>query len=153
MIDYLIGNYNRTLADIGVLVNSDTLEFVCPAPIFDYEESLDFNLFEDDIGGVFEDYAKDQLKMVTDFSWIDFEAIENTYDEIDRIFALGGFKSADVNQIKSYFKNRVNLLKKEIPADQLKRKKKFEYIPKTKKEAEPKEEAIRIHIYDKKTEE
>ena len=153
VIDYLIGNYNRTLADIGVLVNSDTLEFVCPAPIFDYEESLDFNLFEDDIGGVFEDYAKDQLKMVTDFSWIDFEAIENTYDEIDRIFALGGFKSADVNQIKSYFKNRVNLLKKEIPADQLKRKKKFEYIPKTKKEAEPKEEAIRIHIYDKKTEE
>ena len=28
VIDYLIGNYNRTLSDIGVLVNSETLEFI-----------------------------------------------------------------------------------------------------------------------------
>lgn len=147
VIDFLIGNYNRTFGDMGVLVNSETLEFVCPAPLFDYEESLDYNLMDDDIGGPFRDYAIDQLSMVENWSWIDFDAIESVYDEIDRIYSLGGFHSADTNKIKVYFKNRVNALRKVIPAEQLKRRKKFEYTPKLKEKQEKKEEPIKIHIY------
>jgi hypothetical protein len=148
VIDFLIGNYNRTLSDIGVIVNSDTLEFISPAPIFDYEESLDYNLFEDDIEGIFSDPIKGQLKMVSDFSWVDFETIDEVIDEIDRIYALGGFKSAEINKIKSYFKNRVNLLRKEIPASQLKRKQKVQYTPKENKAHEKKDDIVKIHIYN-----
>jgi hypothetical protein len=44
IIDYLIGNYNRTFNDMGFLVNADTMEYIAPAPIFDYEESLDIEM-------------------------------------------------------------------------------------------------------------
>jgi hypothetical protein len=147
VIDFLIGNYNRTFADMGILVDSNTLKFIAPAPIFDYEESLDFNIYDDDIMGVFDDDIIAQVKMIKDFSWIDFEVIEDTVDEIDRIYSLGGFKNSDIKEIKAYFRGRVNALKKLIPPEQIKKKKPVETIPKTKKE-EHKEEPIRIHIYE-----
>jgi hypothetical protein len=152
VLDFIIGNYNRTLSDMGVLVNSDTMEFISPAPLFDFEESMDSDLLDDDIQGVFSDPIKLQLKMVSDFSWLDFEAIDDAIDEMDRIYALGGFKSAEINSMKKYIKNRVMLLKKEIPANQIKRKKKTEFVPNNKKKDEKKDDIVKIHIYDNFTE-
>lgn len=150
VLDFLIGNYNRTLADIGILVNSDTMEYIKPAPLFDYEESLDYNIEDNDIGGPFNDSAEGQIKMVSDFTWINFEAIKSIIPEIDRIYSIGGFKSAEINQIKSYFKNRVNMLRRLIPAEQLKLTEKIKLVPKKKEEKPEKEEekTIKIHIYD-----
>lgn len=147
VLDFIIGNYNRTFSDIGILVSSETMEFVSPAPLFDYEESLDYNLMDGDISGAFCDDIKDQLKMVSDFTWINFEAIKNIIPEIDRIYSIGGFKSAEINKIKAYFKNRVNLLRKEIPAEQLKLTEKPKYTPRKKPVEKEKEEdqIIKIH--------
>ena len=148
VLDFIIGNYNRTFSDIGILVNSDTMEFVAPAPLFDYEESLDYNLLDDDISGAFCENLRDELKMVSDFTWINFDAIKNASSEIDRIYSLGGFKSAEINAIKEYLRGRVNDLRKEIPVNQLKPTRKIEFKP--KENIENKEnKIIKIHTYDK----
>ena len=66
---------------------------------------------------------------------------------MDRIYSLGGFKNPEIKALKEYVRNRVNTLKKQIPPEQIKTKKKIEVVAKMKEEKKE-EDKIRIHIYD-----
>ena len=91
VIDYLIGNYNRSFSDMGFFVDADTMEFIKVAPIFDYEESMDTEVEDNDLSGVFVEDIGKQLEMVSDFSWVDFEAVEEAIGELKRIFCICEF--------------------------------------------------------------
>lgn len=119
VIDYLIGNYNRSFSDMGILVNADTMEFIKVAPIFDYEESMDIELLDDDLSGVFTENLDKQLEMVSSFSWIDFQTIEETIGELKRIFCICDFNKEETDNLQQYLRNRMYQLKKRIPPEQL----------------------------------
>ena len=119
VIDYLIGNYNRSLSDMGFFVDADTMEFIKVAPIFDYEESMDIDVEDHDLSGVFVDDVHKQLEMVSDFSWVDFDAVEESIGELKRIFCICDFNKEETDALQEYLINRMNQLKRFIPADQL----------------------------------
>ena len=152
VIDYLIGNYNRTLDDIGILVDADSMKMIRPAPIFDYEESIDLSLSDEDMQGVFIDNIKEQMKLVTDFSWIDFDTIDSVISDLKRIYCQCGFNKEDTDNIQEYLKSRAIALKKIIPPDQIKKKEnnaeKRRRQPKTEIKT-PDDSPIRIHITNK----
>lgn len=149
IIDYLIGNYNRTLDDIGFLVNADTMEFVTTAPIFDYEESINTNMSDEDISGIFNEDITKQVEMVSDFSWIDFDMIKESIEELKRIFCACGFKKEETDVLKEYLLKRADSLQKMVPPGQLmKTTKKIKKKPKpTKSKIEvPEDSVIKIHL-------
>jgi hypothetical protein len=147
VIDYLIGNYNRSLSDMGFFVDADTMEFIKVAPIFDYEESMDIDVEDNDLSGVFVDDINKQLEMVSDFSWVDFDAVEESIEELKRIFCICDFTKEETDDLKEYLKKRMNQLKKFIPADQLmKSNKKAKQKKPTKSVIKaPDDTIIRIH--------
>lgn len=148
VIDYLIGNYNRTFNDMGFLVNADTMEYISPAPIFDYEESMDIEMGDDDLSGVFMEDISKQIEMVTDFSWIDFDVIFETINELKRIFCICNFNKEETDQLQEYLIRRAEHLKSIIPAEQLmKNKKKIRKRPRPQPKVKvPEDATIRIHL-------
>jgi hypothetical protein len=91
--DYLIANEDRHFNNFGALRNADTLEYLGMAPVFDNGNSLWFNRMETDITGGFIPESKpfrkkheEQIKLVKNFDWLDFEILkELKYDIHDII--------------------------------------------------------------------
>lgn len=89
VLDYLIANEDRHQNNFGVLRRASSLEYLGPAPIYDSGTSLWFNKplpmiaqkGEKLLAKPFKSTHEEQIKLVTDFSWIDFSAL----DEIERI--------------------------------------------------------------------
>lgn len=86
-LDYLIVNEDRHLNNFGVIRNADTLEYVGAAPIFDSGTSLWFDQPMPLIQArgkmpskPFRSSHEDQIKLVTDFSWLDFSALKGADD-------------------------------------------------------------------------
>jgi hypothetical protein len=132
---------------MGFFVDADTMEFIKVAPIFDYEESMDIDVEDNDLSGVFVDDINKQLEMVSDFSWVDFDAVEESIEELKRIFCICDFTKEETDDLKEYLKKRMNQLKKFIPADQLmKSNKKAKQKKPTKSVIKaPDDTIIRIH--------
>ncbi len=94
VLDYLIANEDRHLNNFGVLRNAETLEWLGFAPIFDSGSSLGYDKLppqirvgKDIICKPFKKAHEEQLKLVTDFSWIDFCKLANVADVIAEVFA------------------------------------------------------------------
>lgn len=90
VLDYIIANEDRHLNNFGLLRNAETLEWIGFAPIYDSGSSLGYDKVASQIRSQaditckpFKKSHADQIKLVSDFSWIDFDSLSNV-DEIIR---------------------------------------------------------------------
>lgn len=82
VLDYLIANEDRHLNNFGLLRNAETLEWLGFAPIYDSGSSLGYDKLVPDIRAgkdivckPFKRRHEEQIKLVTSFDWIDFDAL------------------------------------------------------------------------------
>ena len=94
VFDFIIANEDRHLNNFGAVRNAETLEWIGMAPIYDSGSSLGFNKLTKDIRKAlrFESkpFVKDpvkQLKLVQDFSWIDFGRLADIGSLIGKAFS------------------------------------------------------------------
>lgn len=88
VLDYLIANEDRHLNNFGVIRHAETLEYLGAAPIFDSGTSLWFdkpvpliNPNVDAPSKPFKTSHEEQIKLVSDFSWVDFPALSGIDEE------------------------------------------------------------------------
>ena len=84
VIDYIIANEDRHFNNFGVLRNAETLEWIGFAPIYDSGSSLGYDKMASQIRSEKEVVCKpfkkphaEQIKLVSDFSWIDFDKLSD----------------------------------------------------------------------------
>lgn len=97
VLDYLIANEDRHQNNFGLIREANTLEWLGAAPIFDSGSSLGYDKLTGQIlsgKGVeckpLKKTHEEQLALVTDLSWIDFDALRGLEDEIAEILAPAG---------------------------------------------------------------
>lgn len=94
VLDYIIANEDRHYNNFGALRNAETLEWIGMAPIYDSGSSLGYNkvarriLSGEDIEcKPFKRHHEEQLKLVQDFSWIDFDSLSDVREMITGILS------------------------------------------------------------------
>lgn len=92
VLDYLIVNEDRHQNNFGVIRRADTLEYVGAAPVYDSGTSLWFDkptgMIHAGVKAVckpFKSSHEEQVKLVTDFSWLDFSALAGIDEELREI--------------------------------------------------------------------
>lgn len=105
VLDYIIANEDRHLNNFGLLRNPETLAWLGMAPVFDSGSSLGYDKVasrihaeQDIICKPFKKHHAEQLKLVSSFDWINFEALSGVGDMIREVFSEGqarDFVSAD----------------------------------------------------------
>ena len=97
VVDYIIGNEDRHLNNFGALRNAKTLEWLGMAPIYDSGSSLGYDRVaskirhgDDLICKPFKNHHEEQLKLVTDFSWIDFSKLSDVREIIKETLTMNG---------------------------------------------------------------
>jgi hypothetical protein len=118
-VDYIVGNTDRHYNNFGMIRNASSLEWVNTAPIFDTGTSLWHNHSAKDIKPAnmieskpFKGNHSEQIKLVKDFSWLNFKALdkfdlecdailrENTYIDTDRRAVICAALTERIRQIK-----------------------------------------------------
>lgn len=92
VLDYLIVNEDRHLNNFGAVREADTLKFSGPAPIYDSGTSL---WFDRPTGMIharartackpFKSSHEEQIRLVTDFDWLEFYALRGIEEELREI--------------------------------------------------------------------
>ena len=92
VLDYIMGNTDRHTNNLGLIRNPDTLGWMGPAPIFDSGTSLGCDLRSEEIDGragisskPFKDRHSEQIRLVTSFEWIDFDALDAVIPELGTV--------------------------------------------------------------------
>lgn len=88
--DYIIANKDRHFNNFGAIRNVENQEFVSVAPLFDNGCSLWFDENDLYVGEFFltkpfEEYEKKQLKLVTNFNWLDINKLNGFEMEVKEI--------------------------------------------------------------------
>lgn len=116
-IDYILANYDRHWNNFGVLVDSDSREFLQCAPIFDSGESLwcDREMRQRFDGYTF--YKQEQirpfsrnldeqlLRFCTDLSWFDSRSLDGFTDLVVETLSLNALISADYGRMDKIAKS------------------------------------------------
>ncbi|WP_251546645.1 HipA domain-containing protein [Pumilibacter intestinalis] len=94
VLDYIIANEDRHLNNFGLLRNAETLEWLGFAPIFDSGSSLGYDKLASQISvssGIdckpFKKHHDEQVKLVSDFGWIDFGKLSDIKDIVKSAFS------------------------------------------------------------------
>ena len=121
-LDYLIANEDRHFNNFGVIRDSETMEFIGPAPIFDSGTSMWYEILANNIYGdmdmpskPFESKHSNQIKLVTSFDWFNKDAMYGIEDEWNDILSNSTY--IDVTRrdaLVAALKLRVNSLDKVI---------------------------------------
>ena len=89
VLDYIIANEDRHLNNFGLLRDAETLEWLGFAPIYDSGSSLGYDKRVSQISKQtditckpFKKSHDEQIKLVSDFSWIDFDKLADVPDMI-----------------------------------------------------------------------
>lgn len=97
VLDNIIANEDRHLNNFGVLRNAETLAWLGFAPVYDSGSSLGYDKMPAQIRSEkevvckpFKNHHKEQLKLVSDFSWIDFERLEDVGELIEKVLTADG---------------------------------------------------------------
>lgn len=109
VLDYLIANEDRHLNNFGLLRNAETLEWCGFAPIYDSGSSLGYDKVAGQIRAErdveckpFKKHHAEQLKLVSDFSWIDFDRLADVDKLITNTLSADGAKEyMDDGRIKA----------------------------------------------------
>lgn len=86
VVDYIIANEDRHFNNFGIIRNSDTLEWVSAAPIFDSGTSLDCGK-DFYICKPFKVTHGEQLRLVSSYDWLDFSRLEGIDEEINEFLS------------------------------------------------------------------
>lgn len=107
VLDYLMLNNDRHFNNFGLMRNTTTLEYY-PAPIFDTGASLGYNWPTDKIIWADTENCRpfcgsheEQIKLVTDLSWIDFSKLRNLEEKIWDILAAGDGTPYEISNERS----------------------------------------------------
>ena len=119
VIDYIMANGDRHLNNFGLIRDAESLEFLGPAPIFDNGTSLGWDLLTREIPGRIGEKSKpfrktfsEQLALVTDFGWIDFDALYGALEKVREILATEGFLDADrIEAVTGLLASRIDSLR------------------------------------------
>jgi len=93
-LDYLIVNEDRHLNNFGAVRDAETLKWIGHAPIYDSGTSLwhDHQVFgqsgKQTPSKPFRSSHTEQIELVTDFDWLDLDALDGIADEFERILAV-----------------------------------------------------------------
>ncbi len=109
VVDYLILNEDRHLNNFGALRNAETLRWLGMAPIYDSGSSLGYDKtaarmkdHNEIICKPFKNHHDEQLKLVSSFDWIDFQAlsdIRNTIGDVLSDVRFGDY--TDKNRVET----------------------------------------------------
>lgn len=119
--DYIIANEDRHMNNFGLLRNAETLEWIGFAPIYDSGSSLGYDKLPGQIRSEkevvckpFKNHHIEQLKLVSDFSWIDFDALSDVRELITQVFSMEGAEEyideARIKVIAESTERRINNL-------------------------------------------
>lgn len=97
VLDYLIANEDRHMNNFGALRNAQTLEWIGFAPIYDSGSSLGCSKTPKQMYSEnnvtckpFKKYHEEQLKLVSDFTWFDFDALSDVKTLIVQTLSMAG---------------------------------------------------------------
>ena len=120
VFDYLIANEDRHQNNFGLIRNADTLKWIGVAPIFDSGSSFGYDKITNQIANgtnieckPFKKRHEDQIKLVSSFKWIDFNALNGADEDIREVLDKAGeyIDEARKDAIVSSFIKRVETLK------------------------------------------
>ena len=122
VLDYIIANEDRHLNNFGAIRDANTLEWIGMAPIYDSGSSLGFDKLPQQMKSEkevdckpFKKHHIEQLGLVTDFSWIDFDKLIGVEDIIDEVFsdnrASEFIDATRIKAIKDSVERRICVLK------------------------------------------
>lgn len=119
--DYLLVNEDRHQNNFGAVRNAETLEWIGAAPLFDSGTSL---YFQTPVGMIskeasritckpFKNSHEEQIRLVTDFDWIDWDALKDIEQEFAALVDRSPFIDATrCNAICRAIRGRVEMLQK-----------------------------------------
>jgi hypothetical protein len=97
-VDYLIVNEDRHFNNFGAIRHADTLKWVGAAPVYDCGTSMWHDKFTPSIRPILKQPSKpfksdhsEQIKLVTSFEWLDFQALRGIEEEFGEILAGSAF--------------------------------------------------------------
>ena len=97
VLDYIIANEDRHFNNFGVLREAETLKWLGFAPIYDSGSSLGYDKIPVQIRSEkevvckpFKNHHAEQLKLVSDFSWIDFDRLKDVEGLIEHVLTAEG---------------------------------------------------------------
>lgn len=122
VLDYIIANEDRHLNNFGAVRNAETLEWCGFAPIYDSGSSLGYDKVAGQIRAQrnveckpFKKQHAEQLKLVSDFTWIDFDSLDDVEELImDTLSTEEAEEYLDESRIKAIAESvcqRINVLK------------------------------------------
>jgi hypothetical protein len=118
--DYLIANHDRHMNNFGAVRNAETLEWLMPAPLFDNGSSFWYNAAKIDTNAKsssqpFLNTHDEQIKLVSDFSWLDINALHGAEDEFNDLLKMADTIDAGRRDALCLaFKNRVKNLRQQM---------------------------------------
>ena len=93
-LDYIIANEDRHLNNFGVLRNAETLDWLGFAPIYDSGSSLGYDKVAAQMRSKrdvpckpLKNHHAEQIKLVSDFGWIDFEKLADVKEWITGVLS------------------------------------------------------------------
>lgn len=121
VLDYLIANEDRHQNNFGLVRNTDTLEWIGAAPVFDSGSSLGYDKLAPQIlsgKGIeckpFKKNHEEQLKLVTSFDWIVFEQMKDMEEVMRSVFETAGEYMDDIRKdaIVTAYRKRLEYLER-----------------------------------------
>ena len=102
-LDFIIVNEDRHLNNFGLIRNAETLEYISATPIYDNGTSMWFNTATKSIkagaGEIgskpFKTNHSDQIKLVTDFSWLDISKLKGIDEEFAEILKTSEYMDTE----------------------------------------------------------
>ena len=121
VLDYIIANEDRHLNNFGLVRNAETLQWIGFAPIYDSGSSLGYDKLPTQIRmqaditcKPFKKNHLEQLKLVSDFSWIDFDKLSDIEDVIREVLSTEEAKELieerRIDAITESVRNRIETL-------------------------------------------
>ena len=119
-IDYIVANEDRHQNNFGAVRNSDTLQWVGPAPIYDSGSSMWFSKPNTLISArakipckPFKINHDEQIKLVTNFDWLDLSALKGIDEEFREILKGSLFIDEKRRDILCFaLRKRIEMLEK-----------------------------------------
>jgi hypothetical protein len=119
VVDFLIANADRHFNNFGAIRNANTLEWTCASPIFDCGTSMWYHEFTHNIrpksdaeSKPFKTNHSEQIKLVSSFDWINFNALEGIDEEFHSIYKPSNYMDkARIEMLLSVIKKRIQILK------------------------------------------
>ena len=122
VLDYIIANEDRHLNNFGAIRNAETLEWIGMAPIYDSGSSLGYDKIpakirsgKDVVCKPFKNHHSEQLKLVSDFGWIDFENLSDVGEVIKEVLSSDGAEEyideSRINAITDGVEKRIEMLR------------------------------------------